>query len=254
MKPDFVIHTPAEIDRIRKAAQMAAEARERICKLVRSGMTTADLDELGGEVIRSMGGVPSFLNYRGYPGNICISLNDEVVHGIGRRDRFILKGDVVSVDVGVSFEGGVGDTAKTVYVGDEPMPPDIERLLKFTESALEAGLAAAHPGGYVQDISRGVEMEAKRGNLGIVEEYVGHGCGTKLHEPPDVPNYVQCRKGPRLLPGMVLCVEPMLNLGSRRVYMESDGWTVRTRDGEPSAHFEHMLLITENGTEVLTRV
>ncbi|OQA83864.1 MAG: Methionine aminopeptidase 1 [Lentisphaerae bacterium ADurb.Bin242] len=233
---------------------MAAEARERICKLIRSGMTTADLDELGGEVIRSMGGVPSFLNYRGYPGNICISLNDEVVHGIGRRDRFILKGDIVSVDVGVSFEGGVGDTAKTVYVGDDPMPANIERLLRFTESALEAGLAAAHPGGYVQDISRGVEMEAKRGNLGIVEEYVGHGCGMKLHEPPDVPNYVQHRKGPRLVSGMVLCVEPMLNLGSRRVYMESDGWTVRTRDGEPSAHFEHMLLITENGTEVLTRV
>ncbi len=254
MKPDFVIHTPAEIDRIRKAAKMAAEARERICKLVRSGMTTADLDELGGEVIRSMGGVPAFLNYRGYPGNICISLNDEVVHGIGRRDRFILKGDIVSVDVGVFFDGGVGDTAKTVYVGDEPMPPDIERLLRFTESSLEAGLAAAHPGGHVQDISRGVEMEAKRGNLGIVEEYVGHGCGTKLHEPPDVPNYVQYRKGPRLVPGMVLCVEPMLNLGSRRVYMESDGWSVRTRDGEPSAHFEHMLLITENGTEVLTRV
>ena len=253
MRPDYIIHTPAEIVRIRRAAKMAAEARERICSLVRSGMTTWDLDELAGEVIRSMGGVPTFLNYRGYPGNICISLNDEVVHGIRSRDRFILNGDVVSVDVGVSFEGGVGDTAKTVYVGN-PVPPDIERLLKFTESSLECGLAAAHPGGYIQDISRGVEIEAKRGHLGIVEEYVGHGCGTRLHEPPDVPNYVQHRKGPQLQPGMVLCVEPMLNLGSKRVYVEGDGWTVRTRDGEPSAHFEHMLLITETGTEVLTRV
>ncbi|MBO7147548.1 MAG: type I methionyl aminopeptidase [Lentisphaeria bacterium] len=254
MRTDYVIHTPAEIEKIRVAARKAAEARERICALVRSGMTTWDLDELAGEVIRSLGGVPTFLNYRGYPGNICISLNDEVVHGIRSRERFILKGDVVSIDVGVTFEGGIGDNAKTVYVGDGDMPEDISRLLKFTESALEAGLAAARPGGYVQDISRAIEMEAKRGRLGIVEEFVGHGCGTRLHEPPDVPNYTQHRKGPCLRPGMVLAIEPMLNLGSKRVYMESDGWTVRTRDGEPSAHFEHMLLITETGTEVLTRV
>ncbi|MBO4647371.1 MAG: type I methionyl aminopeptidase [Lentisphaeria bacterium] len=253
MRPDFIIHTPEEIVRIKHAAAKAAQVRERICSLVRSGMTTWDLDELAGEVIRASGGVPTFLGYRGFPGNICISINDEVVHGIRSRERFILNGDVVSIDVGVTFEGCVGDTAKTIYVGDD-IPPDIERLLKFTESALECGLAAAHPGGYVQDISRGVEMEAKRGRLGIVEEYVGHGCGTKMHEPPDVPNYVQHRRGPMLQPGMVLCVEPMLNLGSKRVYVESDGWTVRTRDGEPSAHFEHMLLIAETGTEVLTRV
>ena len=253
MRPEYVIHTPEEIRRIRNAANKAAHAREQICRMVRSGMTTWDLDELAGQLIRSMGGIPTFLNYRGFPGNICVSINDEVVHGIRSRKRFILNGDVVSIDVGVTFDGCVGDTAKTIFVGDN-MPPDIERLLKFTESALECGLAAAHPGGYVQDISRGVEMEAKRGRLGIVEEYVGHGCGTKMHEPPDVPNYVQHRRGPELRPGMVLCVEPMLNLGSKRVYVEGDGWTVRTRDGEPSAHFEHMLLITETGTEVLTRV
>ena len=255
MRPEYVVHTPKEIEKIRKAAHMTAVARDRICSLVHSGMTTKDLDNIAGEVIRSMGGEPVFLNYRGYPGNICISVNDEVVHGIGRHDRFILKGDVVSIDVGVAFDGGVGDSARTVYVGnEEDMPSDIARLLEYTRRSLEAGLAAAHPGGYVQDISRAVEEVAQEAHLGIVREYVGHGCGTRLHEPPDVPNFAQHRKGPKLLPGMVLCVEPMLNLGSHRVYTESDGWTVRTRDGEPSAHFEHMILITENGTEVLTRV
>ena len=255
MRPEYVVHTAQEIIKLRRAAHMPALARARICSLVHSGMTTKDLDNIAGEVIRSMGGEPAFLNYRGYPGNICISVNDEVVHGIGRHDRFILKGDVVSVDVGIAFEGGIGDTARTVYVGnEEDMPEDVARLLEYTQKSLEAGLAAAHPGGYVQDISRAVEEVAQQAHLGIVREYVGHGCGIRLHEPPDVPNFAQHRKGPKLVPGMVLCVEPMLNLGSHKVYTESDGWTVRTRDGEPSAHFEHMILITENGTEVLTRV
>lgn len=256
MREDFVLHTPGEIEKIRRAAKMAAEAREQICSLVRSGMTTWDLDELAGEVIRAKGGVPAFLNYRGYPGNICISINDEVVHGIRSRNRYILNGDVVGIDVGVKLDGCFGDTAKTVYVSSpgETVPEDIQRLLQYTESALECGLAAAHPGGYVCDISKAVETEAKRGRLGVVEEYVGHGCGTRLHEPPDVPHYVTRRRGPKLQSGMILCVEPMLNLGSKRVYVESDGWTVRTRDGEYSAHFEHMILITETGTEVLTRV
>ena len=208
MAKDFVIHTPEEIIRIKEAARRAAIARDKIAEYVRPGMTTKELDMIAGEIITSMGGRCAFLNYHGYPGNICISLNDEVVHGIRSRERFILKGDVVSIDVGVTFEGGIGDNAKTVYVGDGDMPEDISRLLKFTESALEAGLAAARPGGYVQDISRAIEMEAKRGRLGIVEEFVGHGCGTRLHEPPDVPNYTQHRKGPGLRPGMVLAMAP----------------------------------------------
>ena len=198
MRPEYVVHTAQEIIKIRRAAHMTALARDRICSLVHSGMTTKDLDNIAGEVIRSMGGV--------YVGN------------------------------------------------EEDMPEDVARLLEYTQKSLEAGLAAAHPGGYVQDISRAVEEVAQQAHLGIVREYVGHGCGIRLHEPPDVPNFAQHRKGPKLVPGMVLCVEPMLNLGSHKVYTESDGWTVRTRDGEPSAHFEHMILITENGTEVLTRV
>ncbi|MBR2363735.1 MAG: type I methionyl aminopeptidase [Lentisphaeria bacterium] len=254
MGRNYVIHTSEEIKRIRVAASMTAQAREQIAGSVRAGMTTYDLDQIAGEIIRSMGGVPAFLNYCGYPGNICISVNDEVVHGIGSRSRFIMEGDIVSVDVGVSFNGAVGDSAKSVYVGKGPVPPELQKLLTETERSLEAGIAAAHKGGYVRDISAAVEKVANAAKLGIVREYVGHGSGIKLHEPPDVPNFTMLRKGPELQAGMVLCIEPMLNLGTHKVYVEPDGWTVRTKDGAPSAHFEHMILITENGTEVLTRV
>ena len=203
MSRNQVIHTPDEIARIRRAAALTAQVRDEIAAAARPGMTTFDLDQVAGELIRATGGKSAFFGYRGYPGNICISVNDEVVHGIGRHDRFILKGDVVSVDVGVAFDGGVGDSARTVYVGDEAdMPGDIARLLEYTRRSLEAGLAAAHPGGYVQDISRAVEEVAQQAHLGIVREYVGHGCGTRLHEPPDVPNFAQHRKGPKLIPGM----------------------------------------------------
>ncbi|MBO4303170.1 MAG: type I methionyl aminopeptidase [Lentisphaeria bacterium] len=254
MGQNYIIHTEEEIRRIRVAASMTAQARDRIAENVHPGMTTFDLDEIAGEIIRSMGGVPTFLNYCGYPGNICISVNDEVVHGIRSRTRFILEGDIVSVDVGVTFDGAVGDCAKTVYAGKGPVPEDIQRLLSETERALEEGIKAAHRGGHVRDISAAVEKVANAAKLGIVREYVGHGCGIRLHEPPDVPNFTLLRKGPELQSGMVLCVEPMLNLGTHKVYVEPDGWTVRTKDGAPSAHFEHMILITENGTEVLTRV
>lgn len=253
MKRDFIIHTPDEIRRIRKAAAMTAEAREKIASEICAGMSTAELDAIANSIIRSMGGLPAFHNYYGYPGHICISLNDEVVHGIGKRDVIIEEGDVVSIDVGVSFDGALGDSAKTVYVGENP-PSDIARLLEYTEKSLEAGIAAAHCNGVVRDISSAVEKVAKQAKLGIVRDFVGHGCGIKLHEPPDVPNFASIKKGPKLVPGMVLCIEPMLNLGSHRVFVESDNWTVRTMDGEYSAHFEHMILITETATEVLTRV
>ena len=254
MARNYVIHTEDEIRRIRVAASMTAQAREKIADAVCPGMTTADLNDIAGEIIRSMGGTPTFLNYCGYPGNICISVNDEVVHGIGSRSKFILEGDIVSVDVGVTFDGAVGDSAKTVFAGKGPIPENIQRLLTETERSLEAGILAARKGGCVRDISAAVEKVANAAKLGIVREYVGHGSGIRLHEPPDVPNFAMLRKGPELQPGMVLCIEPMLNLGTHKVYVEPDGWTVRTRDGAPSAHFEHMILITENGTEVLTRV
>ena len=250
-RPEFIVHTPSEIQAIRRAAQAAALALDRVCSIVRPGMTTKDLDEEAGAVIRALGGKSAFLGYRGYPANICISVNDEVVHGIGRPDRFLLKGDVVSVDLGVELDGGVGDNARTVYLGDDP-PDRVTKLLEQTRNALMEGIAAAKCGNYIQDVSAAIESVAKRNGFGVVREYVGHGCGTKLHEPPEVPNFTSRHRGPRLVPGMVLAIEPMFNLGTHKVFMEPDNWTVRTCDGKLSAHFEHMALITENQTEVLT--
>ena len=253
MSRDYIIHTPEEIARIRVAAAMAGKARDRIAEFLRPGMSTKELDLIAGEVITSMGGKCAFLGYHGYPGNICISVNDEVVHGIGSPERFILKGDLVSIDVGVEYEGGVGDTARTDYVGDLPVPAEDQKLMDVMREALEAGIAAAVCGNYIRDISAAIQKVAKKNGIAVVRDFVGHGCGVKLHEPPEVPNYVTPLRGPRLQPGMVLAIEPMFNLGTYKVYVESNQWTVRTRDGRNSAHFEHMVLITTEQPEVLTR-
>lgn len=252
MARNFIIHTPEEIVRIRAAAHAAALAREEIASLAKPGMTTRQLDDMAGAVIRSMGGIPTFLNYCGFPRNICISVNDVVVHGIA-NDYVMQDGDVVSVDIGVTLNGGIGDTAKTVVLGGHT-PKDIERLMVGTEESLEAGILAAKIGNHINDISAAVEKVARQYKLGIVQDLVGHGCGIELHEPPEVPNFTTKSPGPKLVAGMVLCIEPMLNLGTHRVYVDRDQWTVHTQDGRPSAHFEHMVLITENKTEVLTRV
>lgn len=251
MSRNQVIHTPDEIERIRRAAALTAQVRDEIAAAARPGMTTFDLDQVAGELIRATGGKSAFLGYRGYPGNICISVNDEVVHGIGRPDRILLESDIVSIDVGVEIDGGVGDTALTFGFGE--LTPDLKRLLSGTQEALAAGIRQARRGNYIRDISHAVETVAKRHHLGVVREYVGHGCGTSLHEPPEVPNFVGYGKGALLVPGMVICIEPMLNLGTYKVTTDSvDHWTVRTRDGACAAHFEHMVLITENEPEILT--
>lgn len=247
---DYVIHTPDEIEKIRVAMAMTARVRDQLVDLVRPGMSTLQIDQLAGDLIRAAGGTSGFLNYHGFPGNICISLNDEVVHGIGVANRIVQESDIVSVDIGVSYNGAVGDTAVTFGFGE--LPADTARLLKATREALMAGIAAARKGNYIRDISRAVEKRALADQLGIVREMVGHGVGVRLHEPPDVPNYVTPVKGPRLVPGMVLAIEPMLNLGTNRIKQDSDGWTIRTRDGSLSAHFEHSILITDNEPEILT--
>ncbi len=255
-KRKYIIHTPAEIERIRVAAHLTAVAREQIADSIRPGMTTQELDMIAGAVIRSLGGKPAFLGYAGFPSNICISVNDVVVHGIASPNKVIQSGDIVSVDVGIFYDGAVGDTAKTVFVGDGEPDAEIKRLLDGTSLALEAGIAAAKNGKVIRDIAAAVEKVGQAHKLGIVREYVGHGCGIHLHEPPDVPNFTDPRhgRGVKLQPGMVLCIEPMFNLGTHKVYVESDDWTVRTADGKKSAHFEHMILIGEDETEVLTRV
>lgn len=248
---DYVIHTAEEIKSIRKAAAAAASVRDQLPNMVTPGMTTKAVDEIAGSLISATGGKSAFLGYRGFPGQICISVNDEIVHGIGRPEKILQPGDIVSVDIGVELESGIGDTAKTFIVGGEA-DASVQKLLKYTELSLMAGIEKAVCGKFIKDISAAIEKVAKKAGLGIVREYVGHGCGTKLHEPPEIPNFVCGFRGPRLRPGMVLAIEPMLNLGTHKVETDPDQWTVRTRDGSWSAHFEHMVLITENKPEILT--
>ena len=256
LRRNYIVHTPDEIKRIRVAAHVTALARDRIAREAHPGMTTRELDDIAGAIIRSYGAKPAFLGYAGFPANICISVNDEVVHGIASPDRYLLKGDVVSLDVGALIDGAVGDTAVTVYLDDDgaEIPGPEARLLEGTRRSLDAGLAAAKCGAHIADISAAVEGVAREYRLGVVRDYVGHGCGIKLHEPPEVPNFVCRERGPKLVPGMVLCIEPMLNLGTHKIFVERDNWTVRTADGEKSAHFEHMILINEGQSEVLTSV
>ena len=246
------LYEGAALEGIRKAARASAEVLDRVCKAVTPGMTTADLDMLAAEFIRDTGGKSAFLNYHGYPGHICISLNNEVVHGIGRKDRIVQPGDVVSLDVGVTMDGFVGDNARTVCAGFVPNQL-AGRLLEVTEAALNAGIAAAVEGNCVSDIGRAVQQVAEAAGFGVVRDMVGHGCGRNMHEAPEVPNYYIHGKSPRLVAGMVICIEPMINAGTWKITIDKkDGWTVRTADGSLSAHFENQLLITKNQAEILT--
>lgn len=235
---------------IRAAAQAAASVRDRISQAIRPGMTTLDVDRLAAAMIAETGGCSAFFGYRGFPAQICISVNDEVVHGIGCRDRVIQRGDLVSLDVGVRLDNGIGDTAVTVSVG----PPNsaAAALLEGARKSLENGIAAARGGRPVNAIGIAVEATARSYGLSVVRDFVGHGCGIQLHEPPEVPNFDTGARTPKLKAGMVLAIEPMVNAGGHGVQVRQDGWTVTTIDGSPSAHFEHMILITNGEPEVLT--
>jgi methionyl aminopeptidase len=246
----YIIHTEEEIKKIRVAAAAAGLVRTQLPKMVTIGMSTKQVDQLAGQLIAATGGKSAFLGYRGFPGQICISINDEVVHGIGREDVILQENDLISVDIGVKLDGGIGDNATSFFLGK--IDNDIARLLKYTEKALHNAIAKAVKGNFINDISNAIERTAKQGGLGIVREYVGHGCGIALHEPPEVPNFTSGFRGPQLRPGMVLAIEPMFNIGTYKVKTDKDKWTVRTRDGKKSAHFEHMVLITDNKPEVLT--
>lgn len=246
------IYDHNEAARVRRAAQASAEVLQSLCAAVVPGMTTWDLDQLAAAFIRETGGRSAFLNYLGYPGHICVSLNEEVVHGIGRRDRVIQNGDLVSIDVGVCLDGYVGDNARTVCAG-EATTQTAAALLQATADALEAGIAAALPGKCVNDISAAVEKVVKAAGFSVVRDLVGHGCGAQMHEAPEVPNYRVHGRTPELRPGMILCIEPMVNQGGWRVVIDrQDQWTVRSADASLSAHFEHQILITHNQPEVLT--
>ncbi len=247
---DVIIHTAEEIARIRRAAQATAWVRDELAKRLEAGMTTREVDVIAGCLISETGGTSSFLGYHGYPGNVCVSVNEVVVHGIGNDQTVLRQGDIVGIDVGVTIDGATGDTARTVPIGK--ISPQVAHLLENTELALMKGIEQAKAGNHIGDISHAVEQVALKAKLGVVRDYVGHGCGIEMHEPPEVPNFESRYRGPMLRPGMTIAIEPMLNLGTWKVRCDRDQWTVRTCDGKWSAHFEHQVLITETTPEILT--
>ena len=247
------IKNPKEVERMRQACRTAREILDRVSELVRPGITTKEVDEAAADFMQEANVKSAFLGYRlghrVFPGNICISLNDEVVHGIGSQRR-IQYGDIVKLDIGVIEDGWVGDNATTVPVG--VVDERVDRLLRVTENALVRAIGVAHEDRRLGDICAEIEDEARHSDFSVVREFVGHGVGRKMHEEPQIPNYGKRGIGPRLRPGMTLAIEPMINMGTSEVRLLDDGWTVRTADGMPSAHFEHTVLITKDEPEILT--
>jgi methionyl aminopeptidase len=244
------IKTPEQVDGMRRAGLVVGRTLELLRTAVRPGVTTAELDAIAEDSIRSAGATPSFKGYHGFPGSICTSVNDEVVHGIP-GDRVIAAGDLVSIDCGAIVDGWHGDAAISVAVG--AVPAEVAELLRVTEEAMWRGFAAAHLGGRVTDISHAVERHVRsQGRYGIVEDYTGHGIGSAMHQPPNVPNFGRPGKGPRLVEGLALAVEPMITLGTQECSVLDDDWTVVTDDGSWAAHFEHTFTLTPRGPWVLT--
>ena len=247
------IKSVKEVDQMRRACRTASEILDRVSELVRPGISTKEVDEAAADFMQEANVKSAFLGYRlghrVFPGNICISLNDEVVHGIASQRR-IQYGDIVKLDIGVIQNGWVGDTATTVPVG--MVDERIDQLLRVTEKALERAIKVATEGMRLGDICAEIEDEAVQNRFSVVREFVGHGVGRKLHEEPQIPNYGKRGSGPKLRAGMTLAIEPMINLGTAAVRLLDDGWTVRTADGMASAHFEHTVLITKDEPEILT--
>lgn len=244
-----LIKTERDLAGLRQAGKLAACVLKAVVQAVEPGVSTRDLGMLADRLIREAGARSAFLGYRGFPGVICVSVNDEVVHGIP-GNRKVAPGDVVSIDVGVRYRGYVGDTAGTVMVG--VTDPDTIRVVETTRRALEAGLAACRSGERLGAVSHAIEQTAVEGNCTVVKDFVGHGIGRQLHEEPQVPNFGKPGKGPLLRPGMTFCIEPMLNQHAAGIKVLDDGWTAVTRDGGVSAHFEHMVAIHDNTFEILS--
>lgn len=248
------LRSQSDVDGMRAAGRAAARVLGDLRRRVAPGVTTGELDALAGSLMTLHGCASACLGYvvgrLTYPGQVCISVNDEVVHGIGHASRVLQEGDLVSLDVVVRKGDFIGDNACTVPVGNASQAS--LRLCSATEAALAAGIAAARPGGHVGDISAAIQGVVQPLGLGIVREFVGHGVGRRMHEEPQVPNWGKKGVGPKLVPGMALAIEPMITLGSPKIAMDPDGWTARTRDGSLAAHFEHTVLITDGGVEILT--
>jgi methionyl aminopeptidase len=247
----IIFKSPREITIMREAGRIVAVALQTVREALYPGVTTRELDEVARAAIVAEGAVPAFKGLYGFPGNICLSVNSEVVHGIPGRRR-LKEGDIISADVGALIDGYNGDAAATFPVGR--ITPETEELLKVTEEALYKGIEAAQAGNRVGAVSHAVQTRAEASGFGVVRDYVGHGIGRKMHEDPQIPNFGPPGEGPVLKNGMVIAIEPMINMGTYKVKTLSDNWTVVTLDGKPSAHFEHTVAITDNGPDILTKV
>jgi methionyl aminopeptidase len=248
----IIYRSAKEIAKIRTSAQLVAATLQHITPMIEPGVTTAELDRTAEAFIRQHGGVPAFKGYRGFPATLCTSINDEVVHGIPSKKRKLKEGDIIGVDCGAIVDNYYGDHAVTFAVG--AITEEAQKLLETTKDALHTGIAQAKIGNYLSDISHAIQRFAEQRGYGVVRAFVGHGIGTELHEEPQVPNFGPPKRGPRLREGMVLALEPMLNMGTCDVQILSDNWTVITADGRLSAHFEHTITVAEQGGIILSQL
>jgi len=246
----ITIRTQEEIEILRRAGEIVGETHHYLEKFIKPGITTKELDKLAYDFIISKGATPSCLGYEGYPATLCTSINEEVVHGIP-SNRKLKNGDIITIDIVACYKGYHGDSAWTYAVGS--IDDAKKYMMEHTEKALFEGLSAIKPGNRIGDISHAIEEYATKHHMGVVRELVGHGVGTDMHESPDVPNYGKAGTGPLLKEGMVIAVEPMLTYGSRQIYLLDDDWTIVTADGKPSAHYEHTIVVTKDGYEILTK-
>ena len=244
------IKSQAEIEQMKKAGALSKMALRHVGALVRPGVSTFELDQLAEQIIRMHGGKPAFKGYGGFPGTICASVNDAVVHGIPNPEVILRDGDIVSIDTGAVVDGWVGDNAWTFFVGTPA--PEVKALCEVTRDCLKAAIDAAVPGNRIGDVGSAVQTLAESHGYGVIREYVGHGVGHRMHEEPNVPNYGKPGRGVELVPGMVIAIEPMITMGSNHVVLGKDGWLVSTKDHLPAAHFENTIAITTDGPKILT--
>lgn len=247
-----IVKSAREIELMREAGVFLAKTHNEIEKILHEGMSTWEVNKKADEIIRSFGCIPSFLNYGGFPASICVSINDEIIHGIPSKKRILKDGDIVSIDAGVIWKGYQSDAARTHAIGE--VKPEVKKLLEVTRQSFFEGVKNAKAGNHLNDICSAIENYVKPFGYGIVREYVGHGIGRNLHEDPDVPNYNVKRKGIKLVAGMTFAIEPMINLGTHKVEVLDDDWTVVTKDGLPSAHYENTILITDSEPEILSLI
>jgi methionyl aminopeptidase len=246
-----MVYSEKEIEKIAVAGKKLSLVMQKLADKIRPGINTKELSEAAGLFIKEQGAKPAFLGYQGFPEVICTSVNSEIVHGIPRRDKILKEGDIVGIDVGLEYEGFYADMARTFPVGS--VSPEAERLLKVTEEALRLGIAEAKTGNTLGDIGASIQKYVEEAGFSVVRDLVGHGVGRHIHEEPSVPNYGEEGQGPKLIEGTVLAIEPMVNAGDWRIKILEDGWTVVTADGSLSAHFEHTVLVTISGGEILTK-